>query len=73
MASVGLFELFLRKRYDTIIDNVYLKGRNPELKKWSLFDIVGTYSCGVNLTLKVGLGPMETTHFVSCHCCIKAP
>ena len=35
--------------------------QNHEPKKWSLFDIVGTYSIGTNLTLKVGLVPMETT------------
>ena len=30
--------------------------------KWSLFNIVGIYSIGTNLTLKVGLLPMETTN-----------
>ena len=34
--------------------------RYVEPKK-CLFDIVGLQSCGVNLTLKVGLVPMETT------------
>ena len=58
---IKLRTLLLRKKYETIIDDVQLKRRNPEPKKWSLFDIVGTYSCGVNLTLKVGLVPMETT------------
>ena len=38
-----------------------LKTRNLEPKNWSLFDIVGIYSIGTNLTLKVGLVPMETT------------
>ena len=38
-----------------------LKTRNLEPKNWSLFDIVGIYSIGTNLTLKVGLAPMETT------------
>ena len=37
--------------------------QNHEPKKWSLFDIFGTYSIGTNLTLKVGLVPMETTQF----------
>ena len=37
-----------------------LKRRNLEPKKWSLFDIVGLYSSGVKMTLKVGLVPMET-------------
>ena len=35
--------------------------RYLEQKKWNLFDIVGAYSSGVKLTLKVGLVPMETT------------
>ena len=35
--------------------------QNHEPKKWSHFDIVGTYSSGVKMTLKVGLAPMETT------------
>ena len=38
-----------------------LKRRNLEPKKWRLFDIVGLYSSGVKITLKVGLVPMETT------------
>ena len=32
-----------------------------ELKKWSLFDIVGKYSSGVKMTKKVRKAPMETT------------
>ena len=32
-----------------------------EQKKWSLLGIVGTYSIGTFLTLKVGLVPKETT------------
>ena len=28
----------------------------------NFFDIVGTYSYGTNLALKVGLAPVETTH-----------
>ena len=43
------------------IDDVQLKRQNLEPKKWSLFDIVGIYSSGTNLTLKVALVPMETT------------
>ena len=35
--------------------------RYLEPKKWSLFDVVGTYSYGTNLALKVGLVPVETT------------
>ena len=31
-------------------------------KKWSLFDIVGTYSYGTNSALKIGLVPVETTN-----------
>ena len=45
----------------TNIDDVELKRRNPEPKKWSLFVIVGTYSSGVKMTLKVRITPMETT------------
>ena len=30
-------------------------------KKWILFGIIGTYSYGTCLTLKVGLVPVETT------------
>ena len=32
-----------------------------EPKKGSLFDIVGTYSSGVKMTLKTRIAPMETT------------
>ena len=38
-----------------------IKRRNLEPKKWSLFDIVGIYSTGVKMTLKVWFTPMETT------------
>ena len=54
--------LFLRKKYETIIDDVWLKTGNLEPKNCNLLDIVGLYSCGVNLTLKVGLVQMETTY-----------
>ena len=33
--------------------------------KWSLFDMVGLFSSGVKMTLKVGLVPMETTPTIS--------
>ena len=53
--------LFLRKKYNKNIDEVYLKDVNQEPKKWSLFGIVGIYSFGTYLTLKAGLVPKETT------------
>ena len=39
---------------------MYDKRENPEPNNCS-FDIVGLYSSGVKMTLKVGLVPMETT------------
>ena len=38
-----------------------MRSRYLEPKKLSLFDIVGTYSYGIDLALKVGLVPVETT------------
>ena len=38
-----------------------IKKRNLKWKKWSLFDIVGTYSSEAKMTLKVWFTPMETT------------
>ena len=35
--------------------------KKSQIKKWSLFAIVGTYSSGVKTTLKVRISPMETT------------
>ena len=43
------------------IDDVWLKRRNLEPKNWGLFDIVGIFSIGVKMTLKVWITPMETT------------
>ena len=43
----------LLEKYNTNIDDVWLKRRNLEPKKRSLFDIVGKYSSGVKMTLKV--------------------
>ena len=43
------------EKYKTNIDDVGLKRRNPEPKKWSLFNIVGTYSSGVKMALKYEL------------------
>ena len=40
---------------------MYDKRENPEPNNCS-FDIVGLYSSGVKMTLKVGLVPMETTN-----------
>ena len=34
-------------------DEVRVQRRNLEPKKWSVFDIVGIYSSGVNMTLKL--------------------
>ena len=56
--------LILLKKYNTNIGDVQLKRRNREPKKQSLFDVVGLYSSGVKMTLKVGLVPMETTSIV---------
>ena len=46
------------------IDDVLLKTRNLEPKNWSLFDMVGIYSSGVKMTLKVGLVLLETTYTI---------
>ena len=35
--------LFLRKKYNKNIDDIYFKGENQEPKKWSLFGIVRIY------------------------------
>ena len=51
--QLKLWTLSLFEKYKTNIDDVGLKRRNPEPKKWSLFDVVGTYSIGVKMTLKV--------------------
>ena len=52
---------FLCKKYNKNIDDIYLKDENQEPKKWSLFGIVGRYSFGTYLTLKVRLVREETT------------
>ena len=49
------------EKYKTNIDDVGLKRRNPEPKKWSLFDTVRIFSSGVKMTLKEWFTPMETS------------
>ena len=55
--------LFLRKKYNKNIDDIYLKDEYQEPKKLSLFGIVRIYSFGTYLTLKARLVPEETTLF----------
>ena len=55
--------LFLHKKYNKNIDDIYLKDKNQEPKKCSLFGIVRIYSFETYLTLKVRLVPEETTAY----------
>ena len=52
------------------IDDVWLKIRNLEPKKWGLSDIVGIFSTGVKMTVKVWFKPMETTIKIPTEICI---
>ena len=55
--------LFLNKKYNNNIDDIYLKDKNQEPKKWSLFGIVGIYYFETYLTLKGRLVPEETAAY----------
>ena len=49
---------FLRKKYETIIDDVV---KSHAKKSGAFLTLLGIYSIGVKMTLKVELTPMETT------------
>ena len=39
-----------------------IKKKKSRTKKWGIFEIVGIYSSGVKMTLKVWFTPMETSY-----------